>query len=316
MKATEYKIKIRGLKTGEGSIPLTALREICDSFLKGSDRVLRLCVEGDSAKPGKSPEWLKRSLDITVTGLKPGSTVIELNAPVLGETIPEVFAQKTLWEEPFNQEDTALTLLSRSLSDVVTENMESDYLDAGVLDALLAFQPIIKNYASEIELTPQGPGNGGFKISGNEIKKIRKLKLETPKPKTVVIAGHFNLIEHAGLRFQLIPQEDKKIQGVMNPALINVEDMRALWGKRVTIKGKAHYKPSGKFRHIEAEEIRPFVEGDEIFRRIPEGQRTLKGFETYIQEHSIGKTLKKVWGKWPGDESIESLLSALEGRVS
>jgi hypothetical protein len=98
----------------------------------------------------------------------------------------------------------------------------------------------------------------------------------------------------------------------MDPSYVDFEKMRELWGKRVTIKGKAYYKPSGKLRNIEAHLIRPSEDGDEILERIPQKQKNFKFFEDFLAERNVSKSLKKIWGKWPGDESIDELLNALE----
>jgi hypothetical protein len=39
-----------------------------------------------------------------------------------------------------------------------------------------------------------------------------------------------------------------------------------------------------------------------------------KFFEDFLAERNVSKSLKKIWGKWPGDESIDELLNALEER--
>lgn len=314
MQSVEYTIDILGLKAREGSIPITAFKEIVDAILKGSDRVLRLFVEGRSVKRGKSPDWLKKSLDFTLTGIKTGSTILELEAPVLGEAIPEQFIQKKLWEDVIKPDDTAITLLSKSIIDATSEDVESDYFDVGVLDALLSFKSITKHYAKELRINSKIKAKDNFKISEEEIKKIKKIKIETPKSNTIVISGFFNLIEHSNCRFQLRLKDDKNIDGIMDPLFVDFENMRNLWGKKVTVKGKAHFKPSGKLRSIEAQIIKPFESGDEILQRIPTKQKFFKFTEEFLKEKNSNKVLKNIWGKWPGDEPIDELLNALEER--
>ncbi|MCP5054284.1 MAG: hypothetical protein GY940_44360, partial [bacterium] len=120
------------------------------------------------------------------------------------------------------------------------------------------------------------------------------------------------LIEHNKRRFQLTMEDDRTVNGIMDPSLIDIENMRELWGKRVTIKGKANYKPSGSLRSIEARLVRPFAEGDEILQKIPSSQRRFQFAEEFLLEKNSTNALKKIWGKWPGDESIEDLLAALQ----
>lgn len=315
MKLIDYKVNILGLKNKKGSISLSALKEITDALLKGSDRVLRLFVEGRSTKSGKTPDWLRKSLDFTITGIKAGSTVIELEAPVLKEAIPEQFIQRKSEAEPISPDDTALTLLSRSMADASAENMESDYFDSGVLDALLAFNTVTTKYAKELKITSRTKGEDNFRISREEIETIKKIKIETPRPHAVVVAGFFNLIEHNNRRFQLRLEDGKSIEGIMDPSFVDSENMRELWGKKVTVKGKSLYKPSGKLRSLEAQLVKSFESGDKILQKIPTVRKRGKPTGEFVMEKkSNQEVLQKIWGKWPGDESIEELLALLDGR--
>lgn len=64
---------------------------------------------------------------------------------------------------------------------------------------------------------------------------------------------------------------------------------------------------------IEAQLIKPFEKGEEILRRFPGNHRKILHFgEEFFSEKNSNKALKKIWGKWPGDESINDLLSALQ----
>lgn len=316
MKTVDYEIKVSGLNTKPGSIPIVEFKEIIEFLMKGCDRVLRLIIEGRSIKSGKNPDWLKKSLDFIITGIKTGSTLLQLEAPILGESIPEHFTQKKLWDnlELVKPDDTSLTLLSKAISDAASENMESYYFDAVVLDALLSSKSITKN-SKELIISSKAKREDNFKISSREIKKIKKIKIEIPKPHITVLSGFFNLIEHSNQRFQLKLPDGRNINGIMDPSYVDFEKMRELWGKKVTIKGKAYYKPSGNLRSIEAQLIRPSEDGDEILERIPQKQKNFKFFEDSLAERNVNKSLKKIWGKWPGDESIDELLNALEERT-
>lgn len=313
MKAIDYKIHIKGLKSQSGSIPIIALKEIANALLKSTDRILRLFVEGQSVKSGKAPEWLKKSLDFTIMGITSGSTVITLEAPLLIDSMPEYFEQKKLWQEDvINPDESALSLLSKSVADVSAENRDSDYFDTGVLDALLAFKSITPSYASEISIVSKKKSSDNFKISPDEIKKIKTIKASTPLPRTIVLSGFFNLIEHHNRRFQLRMENGKTLNGIMDPELVAPERMRQFWGQRVTIKGKGNFKPSGNIRNIEAQFIQSFESGDEILQQVPIIQKQFKFTEEYFAEKNSSKSLKKIWGKWPGNESIDELLEALK----
>lgn len=243
MKTIDYKLNILGLTNKKGSISIYALKEITDALIKGSDRVLRLFVEGRSTKSGKYPEWLKKSLDFTITGIKAGSTVIHLEAPVLKEAIPLQIIQRQLELDSISPDDTPLSMLSKSIADACAGNMESDYFDSGVLDALLSFNTITKKYAKELKITSKTKAADNFRISSEEINTIKKIKIKTPL-------------------------------------------------------------------------VKPFESGDKILRKIPGARKhTKQTVESVMEKKSNRQALLKMWGKWPGDESIEELLALLDGSL-
>ena len=311
MKGISYTIRIRGLKTPDGTIPLTALREISDALLHGSERALRLSVEGASVRRGKIPGWLSKSLEFTIAGISKGSTVLEIQAPTLGESAPQQIRQQNLWYTLPNPGDTALSLLSRSVLDATSEKLESEYYDRGVLTALLAFEHPLKKYMSELEVNSEAKRGDNFKIGHLELGKISRMKAETPEPCAIVIAGSFNLIEHTQGRFQLDLGDNRNIQGRADLSLVTHEVMRDLWGKKVTIKGIAHYSPSGKTRFVEALMIKPFGAGDELFLSIPESRPPHRLVQELVRKYEAESPLKAIWGQWPGEESIDEILTVL-----
>lgn len=311
MNGIRYTVRIRGLKTPDGTIPLTALREISDALLHGSERALRLSVEGASVKKGKIPGWLSKSLEFTIAGISKGSTVLEIQAPTLGESAPQQIRQQNLWYTLPNPEDTALSLLSRSVLDATSEKLESEYYDRGVLTALLAFERPLKKYMSELEVNSEAKRGDNFKIGHLELGEISRMKAEIPEPRAIVVAGSFNLIEHAQGRFKIDLGDNRSIPGRADLSLVTHEVMRKLWGKKVTIKGIAHYSPSGKTRFVEALMIKPFEAGDELFLGIPESRPPLRLVRELAREYEAESPLKAIWGQWPGEESIDEILTIL-----
>ena len=88
--------------------------------------------------------------------------------------------------------------------------------------------------------------------------------------------------------------------------------MRDYWGKKVTVKGMAQYRPSGAIRLLEAQVIKPFEAGEEVFETSPQTQISL-AFERPAGRQSKDRSfLQDIWGKWPGDETIDDLLAALK----
>lgn len=314
MKNLKYKVRIKGLKTPAGSIPISALNKICESIVEGSGRALRLSIEGVSLHRGKLPPWQKRATEFTITGITKGSTILEVEAPILRDVIPEQIAQQNLWYTGPQPNDTAISVLARAVSDVVSRKVESDQYDKGVLDTLLSLRPVFSDYATECEITAVNQPKDKFSLSAEVLDQITEIKTEIPEPQAVVVSGLFDLIEHSHGKFKLEVADGHKISGVVDLSAIDLEQMRSLWGKKVTIKGTGHFTSSGKARFIEAHIVKEFEKEEKLFEKIPRKQSTAFLFaEFQIPAQTQTKSpLAKLWGKWPGDEPIDELLKTLK----
>lgn len=290
---------------------MSLLSSIADAILCSSERVLRLVVEGSSLKRGKSPKWLDNALNLEITGISKGSTVLNINAPTFQESMPDYFSQKKFWKPKLIPDDTAISLFSKSMSDIFSGNLESDLYDYNVLQSLNSFKNILKKHVRELNITSQSKRSDNCRIGGEEIKKIGEVKVKIPESRVVALSGFFNLIEHEHSRFQLKLNNEQSVEGYLDPKFVDIEDMRSLWGKKVTVRGKALFKPSGKIHSIDAQKVRPFETGDEILGKALQAQTQFKFSEEFTHKQNAQAALKKIWGKWPGEESIEEILEAL-----
>ena len=209
-------------------------------------------------------------------------------------------------------QDTALTLLSKSVRDTTSEAVDSNAYDRGVLDSLLQFKPFLKNNADKIQLKCVTRPTEHFEIGEPELTRIERLKAKIPEPRAVVISGKVRRLIHQKKRFQLVLSNGESLPGTIDTEHLDVEQMRRFWGKKVTIKGLVHFRPSRKPRLIEAQVIKPMEEGEEVFETLPAEPSQIE-FLKSVQETAAARQgwLKEVWGKWPGDEPIEDLLAAL-----
>ena len=152
IKTRKYELRLKGLVSPSGTIPLRAMQDVCDLLLGTAERGLRLAVEGTSVKRGRLPSWLTKSLNLKLIGMKKGSTVLAIEAPLLGQTAEKHIQQQDFWYVVPKPEDTALTLLAKSVRDTTKEVLDSDAYDRGILDSLLQFKPFLRSSAEKIEL--------------------------------------------------------------------------------------------------------------------------------------------------------------------
>jgi hypothetical protein len=311
-KVLKYELRLKGLNSPSGTISLRALQAISNVLLEAAERGLRLAIEGNSVRPGRLPQWLSNSLELKCTGIRKGSTVLTIEAPLLGVTAKDEIRQQDLWYVVPKPEDTAFTLLSRSVHDTTAEELDSDTYDRGVLDSLLQFKPILRGYADGIELRCKTRPRENFQIREPELEKIQRLKAKIPEPRAYVISGYLDAIEHSKRRFHLVLSSGESIVGTIDSQFLSVEDMRQYWGKKATIKGIVHFRPSGKPRLIEAQVIKSMEDGEEVFGNLPQVQTEAAFLKETTETVVPTGWLKEVWGKWPGDEPIEKLLATLK----
>ncbi len=311
MKTIKYEIRLKGLATPDGTISVKALLELMGGLTDCAEKGLRLAVEGSSVKTGRTPAWLERAVDFTISGIKRGSTVLSLDAPQLGEVIGDELRQQDFWVAPPEPEETAISLVVKSFQDTTKENLESDYYDAGVLNSLLSFRRFMKADVSSVEISAKGRPLDRIAMTPSSLEKVERLKIKTPEPQAVIISGQLDAIQHSRRRFLLL-LPDQTIQGRIDDKHLTAENLRKYWGKDVTIKGIVHFKPSGKIQLLEAQLIKHKEAGEEIYEEIPQAYTEATLFGEAL--HKTGKKdwLQRVWGQWPGDESIEEMLQDLK----
>lgn len=312
MKTLKYKLKLEGLDSPAGTISTRALFGLLEQFTTCAEHGLRLAIEGQSSRTGPSPKWLEKATNFIFTGLKKGSTVLQIEAPLLKDAIPDQAVQQGLWGNRPEPEDTAISFISRSVRDTSAENLESNYYDAGVLLSLLAMRPFLAEHAKRITVRCDEKTNDDFSIDKPIIEKVEKLKIRIPEPRALMLSGILEQVTYNRKRFQLDLPDGQAIQGQVNEELMDIEELRRLWGKRVSIKGIVNFRPSGKIRLFEAHMLKPMEEGEEIFEAAPAVQTELEFARQFQVESPRRGWIKDIWGKWPGDESIDDLIKELE----
>ena len=313
MKTQRYQLRISGLKEDEGQIKMATLRRVMDALLVTAERTTRLLATGaGSGGRGARPQWLNAAIDFTITGLKPGSTIFDIEAPRLGETAYEQFAKKDLWNKQPDLDETALDLVAQSINETQTDNPIGDYFDSSVLEAILMFRQAARASGVRYEMIPQGTAHGQFKLDDFSCTYVKKRLNAIPAPRSFIVSGRLDEIKHDNGRFRLLVSEKSALFGRLDASL-SVEALRPLWGKQTTVEGMVHFKSNGQPRLIEARRISGRLEKDVVFEEMPsiEAQKShdlLQG-----QRKQVGAFDPiELAGAWPGDEPIEDLLAQLD----
>lgn len=313
MNTQRYHLCLSGLRENRGQIKAVSLRRVLAALLRTAERATRLLATGQGSERGPKPGWLDASLDFTITGLKPGSTVLDIEAPHLGETAYEEFVQHEFWCERPNPEDTALDLAALAIEEAGAAEPSGDRFDSAVLEAILKFKKAAGTSGIRYELIPQGSARGQFTLDEHVYVRVDERLKSMPAPKAFVVSGRLDEIGYGGGRFRLLLGQDSQLLGRLQPDSPGTEALRLLWGKPATVEGIVHFKANGQPRLIEARRISACVEGDRVFEEMPSAEKT--------DTHDIVTTQRKrprsndpivLAGAWPGDESIDELLTQLD----
>lgn len=313
MKTNRYQLRISGLRDDEGQIKIIDLQRILEALIRTSERATRLQATGEGSAKGPKPKWLDASVDFTITGLKSGSTVLDIEAPRLGETAYEEFAQQEFWREQPSLDETALDLAAYAIQEAGDADSVGDRLDSGVLEAILKFWRAARTTGIRYELTPKGSARGRFNLDENVCMQVNERLKKIPPPKAFIVSGRLDEIKHGGGRFRLMLDSNSQLLGKLRPDALEIEVLRPLWGKPTTVEGMVHFKASGQPRLIEAYRISVCLEGDDIFKEMPSVEKTEEQGLVVAQGMRLRSTdPMELAGAWPGDEPIDELLAQLD----
>lgn len=303
MHTHSYQLRISGLPEDDGRIKAATLQRVLDALLATAERTTRLLATGSGSSRGARPGWLDAVVDVTVTGLKSGSTAIEMEAPRLGETPFEAFAHPDVRITQSLLDDTALDLVARAINETQREDPAGDYFDGSVLQAILKFRKAARNTDSRYEMTSQGNAHARFTLDDHACTCIEARLSEIQAPRPFVVSGRLDKIEHGSGSFRLLVDRTSRLPGRLSSESLSPETLRTLWGRQTTVEGLVHFKADGQPRLIEARRISARQDGDDVFESMPATtSRTPAGSFDPID----------LAGTWPGDESIEDLLAQLD----
>lgn len=283
--------------------------DLCGVVFRGFSPILghsvRMAVEGASSSAGAPPAWLRRAADVRVTGFseRSGATVLNLEAPSLGEAAPEFYAQDTFWETKPAPTDTALNVLAHVLDDVRNGNAESSFFDRALLGRVTRLRRIVGDGVRAIRLPTAASEVGAAAIVDEDVvKSAARLWDRTPPPSPVRLVGKLDMIRHSTRSFGVLLEDGTEVRGVLDTQE-QMEDLKRLLGSELLILGKAVYRPSGKLLRIDADGFETGKEQPRLFTKVPPPrQKEPAVLRTRVaDQHRRG--VPAFFGIWPGEES-------------
>jgi hypothetical protein len=281
------------------------LRDLLGLLVDGCQQATRLYVDGRSTAPGMVPSWLESAASFSVTALH--AHTIALAAPplvdVAGEGAPrqEMFAAVPPGK-------SSLDLLEDSLEDALEGRADSDRYDPPLMATLEGFGKLARYGVEEIQVI-----NGRtLRIDRRGIEAIRSLRSRTPQDRRVMVAGKLETIRHSDRAFTLVLSSGEVLRGVATEQ-IEPSELASLFGKPTLVSGLAKFRPSGSVLRVEAERIEPAADSDiSLWSALPRPLARVLDARTLRKPQGPGSGLAAIFGKWPGTESDEEILRALE----
>ena len=200
-----------------------------------------------------------------------------------------------LWNDfEINENSTAMTFLIKSF-DGINEN--ENYYDKNILQTIRDFKSIVGENG-KLSIKSNDNIRESIIIGREYMEKVDSI-IEKIRPSQVeIFSGVLDTIKHSKNMFVLqILKNNRKIHGYVDTNFLEPESLRKYWGKKITIKGKAHYSLSGKIQMLEATAIKNYEEGEEIL-----------GYSSDLIDLSKSKNNKKdnkqfPWEYWPEDDN-------------
>jgi hypothetical protein len=309
----KYTMTLLGGTRGELRVPADVLLETVGALLEGAHQATRFFVDGESTRKGPRPAWLDAACNVEVTGLSAGSAVVVLEAPTLADAAPDRFGgthQVSLFAEPrrlIDAGDSAVDIFAGVLASVVRGDRDRVLADRALLDTCVRFAQAAVGGFDGVQLEGIAGLDTPLIVRRDDVAKIELLRDETPGPKAVRVTGTLDTISATKSDVVLTLADGTAVAARLDAH--DKEQLKSLFGSRVVVSGMAQFRPSGRLLVIDVEHLGPGRDGDALFESAPKATAR-PAASLLLQDETTG--VSAFFGTWPGDESDEELLDALE----
>ena len=275
---------------------------------------VRMAIEGSSSPVGAPPIWLRRAADVRVLGWEEnqtGGTILHVEAPPLGEAAEEIYRQPALWDTKPAPYDTALNVFARAAREVRIGNADSSLYDLGLLRRFRYTDQLFGREVEFIEV-PEArvPDPPLARLDRESAVRAHQLTDQTPASRQVRVSGRLDMIRHSTRSFEMLLNDGKPVRGVLENA-DEIEELKSLLGKTITVVGKAIYRPSGSVLRIDAQGVQEGSPASKLFTQIPPPLSHRVPIARMRLSEQRGNWMDAFFGSWPGEESDEELLAML-----
>jgi len=308
----QYELKISGAPQDDGAIDLDRLAQLANGLRDIAKGALQIRLLGASQSKGRETRKINDALRIRLKGLKPGSTVLQLECEPFKNTLAHIqgdFFKPDLLERLPNQ--SPLALVMETFADALSDSGDdSDYLDKPLLNDLQDFKKLFLDDNEVFSLQNEG-GAPELSLMRKDFQRIKSMEDRTPDPAPIILSGMVEMLQYSKSKIVILTEEGRSLNGVLAEGLLTGEASK-YWGKKVTISGTAHFRPSGRMAFVEVERMFEPSEKDDYFSRPPRRETVEQQLERQIQQ----KGLQNRFGNFIGilteaGQSIEDDLKIL-----
>lgn len=314
-KTIKHTVRLQGFDLENGKISFSLLAKLNDRLIRLSESTLLSFVEGNSTiKRGKQAEWLSKSLDFQLSGIKEGSTILEIEAPILKDTISNMqapmFGDHSIEEIAKN---SALGLGVIAFNQALSGKLDSSLLDKQLLKEMREFGTFLSKKGSTIEFIT-GKNNKPLKLKKESIEKIKAIEEKTPASIKTKVTGVLDMLKQSNNQLELIAGE-KRIRAILSDKL-KTNELKDFFGSELTVTGIAHFNPLGQITSLEINGFKSADKKEKYFEQVPKPlfeETDLKRISE-VQKYKGYSTdkVKKITGELEVEESLEELLAALK----
>lgn len=260
---------------------------------------------------------MKAACELEITGLKPGSVQIEIEAPTLLEAAPSRFqpgTQLLLFGEPDRQIDgqrSAVDYFGQILAEALAENQTEISADRAMLDTLVRFVKVSGSPYEGVRLDGISGQTRPFLVRPEQAGQLEKLRDDIPPPQAVRVSGLLDMITATKPDFYLRLADGSTVPARLGEA--NADLLKELFNQEVVISGMAQFRASGKLLAVDVESIHLASKSDNMWQSSPRPLPTRAAARLLRVAQDDGGGVGVFFGTWPGDESDEELLDSLRG---
>ena len=126
----------------------------------------------------------------------------------------------------------------------------------------------------------------------------------------VRLAGQLDTIRHSDRMFTLILDDGQNIRGLAES--VDPAQLASLFGQRAVVSGNAVFRPSGSVLRLEIDRLEPAGAESSVWSHMPRPALGRLESRPPIASQGPRSGVNKIFGRWPGKESEEEVLRALE----